>query len=85
MKLIIDIPEYELGQIVEHVSSGIYDYNGLTATAFKSITNGIPFKSVIKDIKEVQAFDFRSDEEYKWLKRAFEIIDKHINKESEKE
>lgn len=41
MRLGIDIDEYEYEKVKELVSSGIFDYEGITPHLYKSVANGI--------------------------------------------
>lgn len=81
MKLIIDIPDnyvedFKIEQ--KFLGDELTDNANRYAMARYSIVNGIPLEDIKTEIKEVQGFAFRTNEEYEGLNMALEIIDKYI-------
>ena len=81
MKLIIDIPEEWERQIANLSEADIAD------CLYNIVRNGTPFDSVIEDIKAeiIHYNDKHCNSEFISVGTVFEIIDKHISGEGDKE
>ena len=82
MKLIIDIPKGTYRAIEVGTINQVLEYK-----VWNAIKNGTPFDSVIEDIKAeiIHYNDKHCNSEFISVGTVFEIIDKHISGEGDKE